>query len=285
MRILRCCTVLIAATGAALLAARALVTSLPRDPGTADPVSAAIVLLATLALLACLVWLWLCVTAVAIDALRRRPVGGRWSRRAPAGLRRAVLALCGVAVGTGLGLGLAVPAGAASGGPAAGDPGDPGRPGLPVSAQATPAAAVDLDGLPLPVLPRTPSSHGVPRPSAGPPSGPSAGPPSTPSRTPAAISPTSPASPHPAPTTAPTTGPSTAPAEVRPEGGRHRVRPGESLWSIAADLLGPSADDAAIAAAWPALYRANAAHIGADPDLLLPGTDLTLPASLGRTPR
>lgn len=70
----------------------------------------------------------------------------------------------------------------------------------------------------------------------------------------------------------------------------HRVSDGESLWSITEELLdagaagastapssgGPSAQ-ARIARAWPILYAANAESIGADPDLILPGTALSVP--------
>ncbi|WP_243896522.1 LysM peptidoglycan-binding domain-containing protein [Actinomyces bowdenii] len=68
-----------------------------------------------------------------------------------------------------------------------------------------------------------------------------------------------------------------------PEGstaGRHVVVRGESLWSITAALLPRGADDASIARAWPALYRANARVIGPDPSLITPGTVLTIPTDL-----
>ena len=77
----------------------------------------------------------------------------------------------------------------------------------------------------------------------------------------------------------------------------HRVSDGESLWSITEELLdagaagaptdpssgGPSAQ-ARIARAWPILYAANAESIGADPDLILPGTVLSVPEDLLRPP-
>lgn len=56
------------------------------------------------------------------------------------------------------------------------------------------------------------------------------------------------------------------------------VRPGDSLWSIAATHLPPGSDDAAIAAAWPRWYAQNRAVIGADPDVIHPGQVLTAPA-------
>ena len=57
----------------------------------------------------------------------------------------------------------------------------------------------------------------------------------------------------------------------------HVVARGESLWRIAAELLGPEATNAQIAEAWPAIYEANRALIGADPGLILPGQELTIP--------
>jgi len=56
------------------------------------------------------------------------------------------------------------------------------------------------------------------------------------------------------------------------------VRPGDSLWSIAASHIGPGATDAQIAAAWPRFYAANRAVVGPDPNLIYPGQRLTLPA-------
>lgn len=57
----------------------------------------------------------------------------------------------------------------------------------------------------------------------------------------------------------------------------HVVSRGESLWRIAANLLGPNASNAAIAHAWPLIYQANRDVIGEDPGLILPGQRLTIP--------
>ncbi|MFC7580180.1 LysM peptidoglycan-binding domain-containing protein [Schaalia naturae] len=57
----------------------------------------------------------------------------------------------------------------------------------------------------------------------------------------------------------------------------HLVVPGESLWSIAADLVSPSAGDAGIARLWPAIHAANADLIGEDPSLIRPGQVLVIP--------
>lgn len=65
-----------------------------------------------------------------------------------------------------------------------------------------------------------------------------------------------------------------------PSARTHVVRPGQSLWSVAAEVLGPGASDAEIARAWPLLHEANHAAVGDDPGLLRPGTVLVLPGSL-----
>ena len=58
------------------------------------------------------------------------------------------------------------------------------------------------------------------------------------------------------------------------------VHPGDCLWTIAAQLLPADASDRSITATWHRLHRANAVRIGADPDLVLPGTLLRLPSRL-----
>ena len=54
------------------------------------------------------------------------------------------------------------------------------------------------------------------------------------------------------------------------------VRPGDSLWSIAAHLLGPGAGDTEVTAAWHRLHDANRSRVG-DPDLIHPGQRLLVP--------
>ncbi|WP_366181101.1 hypothetical protein ABXS69_02920 [Actinomyces timonensis] len=58
------------------------------------------------------------------------------------------------------------------------------------------------------------------------------------------------------------------------------VEPGQSLWSISAERLGPRASAADIARAWPLLYRANEGAIGSEPSLIHPGQRLTVPEDL-----
>lgn len=55
------------------------------------------------------------------------------------------------------------------------------------------------------------------------------------------------------------------------------VEPGDTLWAIAARHLPAGADDAQIAAAWPAWYAANRGTIGERPDLIHPGQLLAPP--------
>lgn len=57
----------------------------------------------------------------------------------------------------------------------------------------------------------------------------------------------------------------------------HVVRPGDTLWDIAAAALPPGASDAEITARWQRLYHQNAGVLGPDPDLIRPGTPLRLP--------
>ena len=55
------------------------------------------------------------------------------------------------------------------------------------------------------------------------------------------------------------------------------VRPGDSLWSLSSDRLGPFASDVDIALDWPRIYQANREIIGGNPSLLRPGQVLRLP--------
>lgn len=69
----------------------------------------------------------------------------------------------------------------------------------------------------------------------------------------------------------------TAPRAAPPVARVHTVRPGDSLWSVTAEALGPHATAADVAAGWRRLHAANRDRVGGDPDLLLPGTTLRLP--------
>jgi hypothetical protein len=62
------------------------------------------------------------------------------------------------------------------------------------------------------------------------------------------------------------------------------VRPGDSLWSLAAADLGRDATPAQIAAAWPRWYAANRGVIGNDPTLIRPGQRLRPPGGRATNP-
>jgi len=61
----------------------------------------------------------------------------------------------------------------------------------------------------------------------------------------------------------------------------HVVQAGESLWSIADASLSPRATTAEVATASAAWYEANRSTIGPEPDLILPGQELTAPDAEG----
>ena len=58
----------------------------------------------------------------------------------------------------------------------------------------------------------------------------------------------------------------------------YTVRPGDSLWSVAARRLPHGSSDHAVDATWRRVYAVNREVIGEDPDLLLPGTTLRFPS-------
>jgi hypothetical protein len=72
------------------------------------------------------------------------------------------------------------------------------------------------------------------------------------------------------------------PATVRPKAPPHRpdttlVRPGDSLWLIAARRLGPASNAETVAELWPRWYATNRTVIGGDPGLIYPGQLLNAP--------
>ena len=76
------------------------------------------------------------------------------------------------------------------------------------------------------------------------------------------------------------------PTPTRQDGHPCRVRPGDTLWGLAEELLErrgatPTAPD--VDRAWRHLHHANRAVLGADPDLIRPGTLLRVPISLSAT--
>lgn len=87
------------------------------------------------------------------------------------------------------------------------------------------------------------------------------------------------AEPAPGSTTPTTPTPSAPQAEVEPlQRQVHQVVPGDNLWDIVEAALGPRASNAEVAVAVEELYALNRDVIGDDPDLILPGQVLELPA-------
>lgn len=82
---------------------------------------------------------------------------------------------------------------------------------------------------------------------------------------------------RPAPAASPP--PPTAPAPATPVPGEVVVAPGDSLWSLAARALGPSATTEQVAAAWPQWWAVNRDVVGDDPHLIHPGERLTPPVA------
>lgn len=62
------------------------------------------------------------------------------------------------------------------------------------------------------------------------------------------------------------------------------VRPGDSLWRLAAAELGPDASPAQVERHSQHLYRLNRPVVGPDPDLIHPGQQLRLPPPPQETP-
>jgi hypothetical protein len=63
---------------------------------------------------------------------------------------------------------------------------------------------------------------------------------------------------------------------ARPGQRSYRVQPGDSLWTIASDLLGTRAADTEVVAESNRIYELNRDRIGPDPDVLAVGTVLRL---------
>ena len=159
--------------------------------------------------------------------------------------------------------------------------------GAPAMAAQAPGASDDLGWAPT----ASASAPAEPAPAPGPDASPGAEP-AAPRPDPAAGAPSGETS----AAEAPAGDPPTAEAPSAPTT-THRVSAGESLWSITEELLGAGAAgaptdpssggppaQARVARAWPILYAANAESIGADPDLILPGTVLNVPEDLLRPP-
>jgi hypothetical protein len=62
------------------------------------------------------------------------------------------------------------------------------------------------------------------------------------------------------------------------------VRPGDSLWSISEERLGPNATPQRVARGAQRIHALNRERIGADPDLIFAGQELSLPPALSERP-
>ncbi|MEP6981153.1 MAG: LysM peptidoglycan-binding domain-containing protein [Nakamurella sp.] len=131
-------------------------------------------------------------------------------------------------------------------------------PAVPAEAPSSPGAAGATHMTPAPTAPTVVTEGGPAEPA----------PPAE-----AAVGPA--ATPRPVPST---TSPVTPPTSTGADAHAVTVVPGDSLWSIAAAHLPADAGNAHIAAEWPRWYDANRALIGADPDRIEPGWQLSVPS-------
>jgi len=154
----------------------------------------------------------------------------------------------------------------------------PSTGGPTATAPATPSGQAD-DTPP----PETPAATATPNPAATPaPAPPSTAVPGSPPPSasgPAASAstadPRKSANPAAPPAVTPTPGTATpTPGTGTATEGSVTVKPGDTLWAIAAGHLPSDATDAEIDIAWRAWYAANDELIGADPDLIIPGQHL-----------
>lgn len=236
---------------------------------TATDVAAPVVDIASLALGVAAAWLWVITTHAVLSLLRGRASQGGL-------VRRLVLTACGAAVVLGAAVG---PAQATSPDPTGRD------------------QVGTLSGLPLPERTDDASAAGADQETASRPQATRAGTGSSPDQAPRPAEPSEAAAPQAAAAQRPgaeeprAEAPSRtgeAPhAESRDRHGPTRTRTvaaGDSLWSIAEERLGPGASQADVDRAWRAIWRANAAALGQDPDLIHPGQHLRLPTTPSSTP-
>lgn len=155
----------------------------------------------------------------------------------------------------------------------------------PPTTPAVPIATPAVESIPaIPNASATVPSSGVARPASARPAfsvsdprpAPVVGPtPAPPSTVPAPGPPTTVLAPIPAADPGPAEAP--APAAAATPSAMVQVRPGDCLWSIAAQALGANPTNADVDRSWRAIYAANRTAIGTDPNLIHPGLILTLP--------
>ncbi len=76
----------------------------------------------------------------------------------------------------------------------------------------------------------------------------------------------------------------TMPLPPASERATHLVVPGDSLWSVAQERLGPNPAPQQIASEVEKIFELNRDHIGDDPNLILPGQQLSLDAAAEPAP-
>lgn len=271
-------------------------------PSSAPLAAVQSILLITAGALAWLLVAWTATVLVVGLAARLPGRPGRRARRllpkvAPASVGRLVAAAVGVSLIAGTSACATSFAGPAASSPTVITGSESVTTGASSTAAADGSIVIDWPtAAPIPSPVTTPTSTTPPAPTSAAPAAPPA--PSAPSA-PSPIATTSrplslaPPSTAPAPTAPPpaapppsapppTVDPAPPPATVRPSPGAPEpvtVRPGDSLWSIAARGLEPGASAAEIDTAWRAWYFVNREVIGGDPDLITPGQSLRPPTS------
>lgn len=236
----------------------------------------AALVLALAALWCVAVWLAVGLVAIAATALPGR-AGGLARRIARRVLPAVVLRVVAGVAGLGVLVAPVAPAVAGAATPPSGNP---------AAARLAPAPAWPTDSSgPHIGWPTTPNASPPADPNASWPTTPGPTPPHTtlpPHATPPHPAPARPAPPHAGPPSSPATPTTERPTAPRTGADqRVRVRPGDSLWLIAAQRLGPDASAADVAAEWPRWYAANRAVIGDDPSLIEPGQVLHAPPTTG----
>ena len=250
-------------------------------PGPADPADLLLLVVCAGGVVVAL-WLGLSVAAAVLSTLpgTTGTLASTLALRAPAVTRRVAALLLGSTLAAACGPGTAVADTGTPSGPWPGAPPPTATSVLPAPGfTPPPPVAAPLPG---------PGFDSAPAPTAVPPPGADATPPR--------------ASAHPPDGELPAPGWSpTRPAPVRRDASldilhpsRHParlpalegvvVRRGDTLWSIAARHLGPTATAAQVAREWPRWHAANRHVIGADPDRLVPGQLLEPPSPNGGTP-
>ena len=264
------CTAASLAAPVLLLCAPAPPVALAQLRATSRAADPTVPLVAAVSLAAWVLTAWLLI-AVLLTVLARAPGQvGRFAsalarRWAPTAVRRSVELALGLTVATGV-LGAGTSHAAAP---------FPGAAASRVESAPAAAAACDPAAVPPGPLDLDWATSGP----ASPPPSASAAEPAAPSPAAATLDAGTRAPGDDRPRTAPPAPPAPPPRGARPA--LVVVRPGDTLWDLSAAALRgagePEPSDARIAQAWPRWWAANRDVVGPDPDLILPGMQLTPP--------